>query len=133
GLWAGYARHRMERVESAIRGVLGRPLARWSGHLAELLPAAIGGVRALADLQLPPAGACARKHEYGFFDDDIRRPLYTRHFAWQVRDSNPLATHLELHARCGATDPLLRALYLDARTSLPDSTLLIADRTSAAA
>jgi asparagine synthase (glutamine-hydrolysing) len=82
---------------------------------------------------LGPAGACASKHAYGLFDNDQRHLLYTRSFAWKVREANPFVRHLELYSRCASSDPLARALYVEAHTSLPDDTLAIADRTSLAA
>jgi asparagine synthase (glutamine-hydrolysing) len=132
-LWAGYARHRIERLEAEMRSILVGPLARLGGEVGRALGASIKGARALAHLAMPAAGACATKHSYGLFDDEWRHRVYTRTFAWQVREANPFARHLDLYARCASADPLTRALYVDARTYLPDSRLMIADRASAAA
>jgi asparagine synthase (glutamine-hydrolysing) len=132
-LWAGYARHRVEQIEAEMRTVLGGPLARLGGQVGRALGGSVKGARVLARLTLPPAGACATKHAYGFFDDEWRHAVYTRGFAWQVRDANPFARHQDLYERCPSTDPLTRALYVDAHTYLPDSRLAIADRVSAAA
>jgi asparagine synthase (glutamine-hydrolysing) len=132
-LWAGYARHRIERLEAEMRSVLIGPLARLGAHVGRALGESVKGARALAHLTMPPAGACATKHAYGFFDDEWRHRVYTRGFAWQVRDANPFARHQDLYLRCPSTDPLTRALYVDARTYLPDSRLMIADRASSAA
>ena len=131
-LWAGYARHRIERLEAEIRSVLVGPLARLGGQVGRAL-GEMKGARVLAHLTMPPAGACATKHAYGLFDDEWRHGIYTRGFACQVRDANPFARHQDLYLRCPSTDPLTRALYVDARTYLPDCQLTIADRTSAAA
>jgi asparagine synthase (glutamine-hydrolysing) len=132
-LWAGHARHRVERLEMAVRSVLLRPLAAIGAELGRSLQDSVKGARALAHLAMDPAGAYAVKHAYGFWDDDRRRALYTRGFAWQVRDSNPFARHLELYAARATADPLDRALYVDAHTSLPDSVLAVAESCARAA
>jgi asparagine synthase (glutamine-hydrolysing) len=132
-LWAGYARHRVEQIEADMRAVLVGPLARLGGEIGSALGASIKGARALAHLKLSPAGACATKHAYGLFDDEWRHRVYTRAFAWRVREANPFARHIELYTRCPSADPLTRALYVDARTYLPDGRLMMADRASTAA
>jgi asparagine synthase (glutamine-hydrolysing) len=132
-LWAGYARHRIERLQAEMRSVLVGPLAGLGAGLGRALGGSITGARTLAHLALPPATACASKHAYGLFDDEWRHRVYTRTFAWQVRESDPFARHVDLYARCPSPDPLARALYVDARTYLPDNRLVIADRTAAAA
>ena len=131
--WAGYARHRVERVEATIRAWLGGPLAAMSGRLAASLRDSVKGARALSHLALPRADACAVKHGYGLWDGEHRRAIYTRGFAWQVRESNPFIRHLERYASRDTGDPIDRALYVDARTFLPDNTLALADRAALAA
>jgi asparagine synthase (glutamine-hydrolysing) len=131
-LWAGYARHRVERVEAAVRNWLRGPLAGVSS-LAHALQDSVKGARALAHLAVAPAGACALKHAYGLWDDDYRRAIYTRGFAWQVRESDPFARHVELYAARDTDDAVDRALYVEARTFLPDNTLPIAERAALAA
>ncbi len=125
-LWAGHARHRVERIETLARTWLRWPLASLSAEIGRSLPESIKGARALTHLGMPPADAYAVKHAYGLWDDDHRRTLYTRRFAWDVRDSNPLTRHLELYVGRDTTDPLDRALYVDAHTFLPDSMLPMA-------
>jgi asparagine synthase (glutamine-hydrolysing) len=132
-LWAGYARHRIEHIEAEMRSVLVGPLARLGGGIGRALGPSVKGARTLSHLTLSPAGACAAKHAYGLFDDDWRHRVYTRSFAWQVREANPFARHLDLYSRCAAADPLTRALYVDARTDLPDGRLMLADRAATAA
>ena len=132
-LWAGYPRHHVDRFEAMMRGWLGPSLAALGGQMVATLQDHVGGVEALSHLALSPAGACAVKHASGLFDDSARHVLYTRAFAWEVRDTNPFARHLELYAQCPSTDPLERAIYVDARTFLPDCSLTVADRLSAAA
>ncbi|HTM03377.1 MAG TPA: asparagine synthase-related protein [Vicinamibacterales bacterium] len=131
-LWAGYARHRVERVETAVRNWLGRPLSTVSS-LAHLLQDSIKGARSLSHLAMTPGAACAATHAYGLWDDDYRRAIYTRGFAWQVREADPFVRHVELYATRSTDDPLDRALYVDARTCLPDSTLAIAERAALSA
>jgi len=132
-LWAGYARHRVERVETAMRGWLSGPLLSMGAQLARTVQDSVKGARALAHLGLPPAHAYAVKHAYGFWDDDHRRTLYTRGFAWRVRDANPFARHVELYEARSGGDPIDRALYVDTRTFLPDSRLAVAERSAQAA
>jgi asparagine synthase (glutamine-hydrolysing) len=132
-LWAGHARHRVERIEWEMRSVLGGALSRLGSQVGAALGDSVKGAHALAHLALPPAGAYASKHAYGLFDDEHRHAIYTRRFSWQVREADPFARHVDLYRRCSAVDPLTRALYVDARTSLPDSRLAIADRAAAAA
>jgi asparagine synthase (glutamine-hydrolysing) len=67
------------------------------------------------------------------WNDHERRGLYTRSFAWQVQDSDPLARQRELLTSRAAADSFQRSLYVAARTALPDSTLAIADRVALAA
>jgi asparagine synthase (glutamine-hydrolysing) len=126
--WAGYARHRAERVEAALRTWLVGPLASIGGQLARTLRHSVKGARALSHLALPRADACAVKHAYGLWDDEHRRSIYTRGFAWQVRETNPFVRHLERYASRLTDDPVDRAIYVDARTFLPDNTLVLAAR-----
>jgi len=132
-LWAGYPRHRIERLEADMRSVLVGPLARISGRVGQALGSSVKGARALAHLTLPAAGACASKHAYDYFDDEWRHGVYTRRFSWNVRETDPFARHVDLYQRCPSADPLTRALYVDARTCLPDNRLMIADRAAASA
>jgi asparagine synthase (glutamine-hydrolysing) len=131
-LWAGYTRHRVERIECEMRSLLVGPLRRVGAQVGRAL-GTVPGADVLSHLTMPPAGACATKHGYGFFDDEARHSIYTRTFAWKVREVNPFGRHVDLYQRCPSSDPLTRALYVDARTYLPDNCLTIADRGSAAA
>ena len=72
-------------------------------------------------------------HAFTLWDDADRRGLYTRGFAWQVRDSDPFSRLRDLLAARPADDAIGRALYVAARTSLPDSRLAMVDRMSVAA
>jgi asparagine synthase (glutamine-hydrolysing) len=131
--WSGYSRYRVERAEATVRTWLAGPLASIGGHLARTLGASMKGGRALGHLAMPRADACVVKHAYGLWDDEHRRAIYTRGFAWQVRDTNPFLRHLERYASRLTNDPIDRAVYVDARTSLPDNTLVIARAAAAAA
>lgn len=131
-LWAGYARHRIERIEAALR-LFAMPFAALGAPLARSLQDSLKGARALSHLALPAADAYAVKHAYGLWDDTHRRAIYTRSFAWEVREANPFARHLELYATRDTGNALDRALYVDARTCLPDNTLATIERAALAA
>ena len=62
-----------------------------------------------------------------------RHAIYTRSFGWQIRDANPLARHHELYTARETDDRLARAMYVDARTFLPDGALAAAGRAARAA
>ena len=70
---------------------------------------------------------------YRLWDGEHRRSIYTRGFAWEVREANPFVRHLERYASRLTDDPVDRAAYVDARTFLPDNTLVLAGRAAAAA
>jgi asparagine synthetase B (glutamine-hydrolysing) len=70
---------------------------------------------------------------FTLWDDQDRRGLYTRGFAWHVREWDPLSRLRDLLTARPADDAIGRALYLAARTTLPDSRLAMADRLSIAA
>jgi asparagine synthase (glutamine-hydrolysing) len=72
-------------------------------------------------------------HAYALWEDRQRRSIYTRAFAWKIRDRNPFIWHLERWQSRAAEAPLDRALYLNARTLLPDNVLAIAGAASRAA
>lgn len=86
---------------------------------------AIGGHGATA--LLAPPRRCA------VWDDPIRRGVYTRAFAWQVRELDPRSRMREISAARGAADPLERARYVQVRSVLPESTLAITERAALAA
>jgi asparagine synthase (glutamine-hydrolysing) len=62
-----------------------------------------------------------------------RHAIYTRSFGWQIREANPLARHRELYSARPTDDFLARAMYVDARTLLPDGALAAAGRAAHAA
>ncbi len=130
-LWAGYARHRVERAEVRTRGWLG-PFARAAGTLGALLPTSIKGARSLRHLRHSQETGYALKHAYDYFDDGLRRQLYARDFARAIRHSDPYAKHRALYRACPSPDPVDRALYVDARTYMVDDVLTKVDRMSMA-
>ena len=130
-LWAGYARHQVEYTEMQARGWLG-PLAGSAGALGRILPESVKGARSLRHLAYPPAAGYALKHAYDYFDEDHRREMYTGDFAWQVRNSDPYARLKTLYERCESSDPVDRALYVDAKTYLADDVLTKVDKMSMA-
>lgn len=131
-LWAGYARHRVERWELAARGWLGDGGASTAGRIASRLPRAIKGARSLQHLALSPADACAHKHAYGLFENGSRSSLYSPAFAASVRDADPFAGFRLAYERCGSADSLDRALYVDVKTYLVDDILTKVDKMSMA-
>ena len=88
--------------------------------------------RLLSQLTVP-RDASPALGTYRLWDGEHRRSIYTRGFAWQVRDANPFAQHLERYASRASNDPADRTLYVDARTFLPDNTLAVAEHAAAAA
>jgi asparagine synthase (glutamine-hydrolysing) len=131
-LWAGYARHRVERWEQAARQWLGPAASQLVGRFGSGLPVGIKGARSLGHLALSPAEACARKHAYGLFESDARAALYSSDFAREVRDADPLAGFRLAYESCGSRDPLDRALYVDVKTYLVDDIMTKVDKMSMA-
>ena len=131
-LWAGYARHRVERTELTARRWLGPIGSRLAGAAAAVIPLEVRGARSLRHLSLSPADACARKHMYGQFDERARAALYSGDFAHAVRDADPLASFRALWHACPSSDALDRALYVDVKTYLVDDIMTKVDRMSMA-
>jgi asparagine synthase (glutamine-hydrolysing) len=131
-MWAGYARHGVEVAEAGTRRWLGPAGGAVAGAVGRMLPYRIKGARSLTHLGVDPAEACALKHAYDYFDNGQRRRAYLPDFARQVGDSDPFARHRELYRACPSPDPLDRALYVDAKTSMVDDILTKVDRMSMA-
>ena len=131
-LWAGYARHKVERWETMARRWLGQPVSRAAGRLAERLPLVVKGMRSLRHLGLPPALACASKHVYGLFESETRGSLYSHDFARDVRHADPFAGFRTAYESCSSPDPIDRALYVDVKTYLVDDILTKVDKMSMA-
>ena len=131
-MWAGYARHRVERWEWRARRAFGSGISRAAGRAAAQLPHSLKGARSLGHLALPPADACARKHAYGLFEGDGRRALYSAEFAAEVRDADPFHGFRLAYQSCGSPDPIDRALYVDVKTYLVDDILMKVDKMSMA-
>lgn len=104
-----------------------------SAHGAAVLWAPNARRRALLDRFMRPHDLRTSKLAYRLWDDEQRRSIYTRGFAWEVREANPFVRHLERYASRLTNDPVDRAMYVDARTFLPDNTLVLAGRAAAAA
>ena len=77
--------------------------------------------------------ASAATHESTVWEDNRRRFIYTRGFAWKVRDTNPFSWHLERWQSRVDDAPADRVRYVNARTVLPDNVLAIAANASRAA
>ncbi|MGB2716070.1 MAG: asparagine synthase (glutamine-hydrolyzing) [Vicinamibacterales bacterium] len=131
-LWAGYARHHVERWESRVRRWLGPWGSRAAAHLGAHLPHSIKGARALGHLALSPADACARKHGYAIFEGHEKRGLYTDGFTAATRDSDPFETFRTAYHACASSDPIDHALYVDVKTYMVDDILVKVDRMSMA-
>jgi len=67
------------------------------------------------------------------WDDTRRRSIYTRAFAWKIRDTNPFHWHLERWRSRVDDAPDDRTRYVNARTLLPDNVLATAANASLAA
>lgn len=131
-LWAGYARHRVERLETQARRWLGTAGSQAASRVGQLLPLAVKGARSLRHLGLAPAEACAQKHVYGLFEQGVRDRLYTGEFAETVRDHDPLAGFRLAYDACTSPAPVDRALFVDAGTYLLDDILIKVDKMSMA-
>ena len=130
-LWAGYARHRVERWEQRARASLG-PAARAAGLLAHALPLSLKGVRSLRCLAIGSDSAYALKHAYGHFEPNAKRHLYSPGFAESVRHADAFACFRDAYHRCRSANPIDKALYVDARTYMIDDVLTKVDRMSMA-
>jgi asparagine synthase (glutamine-hydrolysing) len=130
-LWAGYSRHRIERVEQRLRASLGsaRTAASWVGRA---LPLSVKGARALRHLAYEPEHAYALKHAYGMFEPDAKSRLYTKDFATATANTDTFDTFRDIYRRCASADPLDRALYTDVHTYMVDDVLTKVDRMSMA-
>jgi asparagine synthase (glutamine-hydrolysing) len=104
-----------------------------SAHGAAALWAPDARRRALLARFLRPHDVQTAKLTCRLWDDEHRRSIYTRGFAWEVREANPFVRHLERYASRLTNDPVDRAMYVDARTVLPDNMLVLAGRAAAAA
>jgi asparagine synthase (glutamine-hydrolysing) len=130
-LWAGYARHRVERWEQSARAALG-PATAVAGRLGRALPLSVKGARSLRHLASAPGQAYALKHAYGMFETDAKTQLYSGDFGASVRHADPFAAFRDAYGRCRSIDPLDRGLYVDVHTYMVDDILTKVDRMSMA-
>jgi asparagine synthase (glutamine-hydrolysing) len=130
-LWAGYARHRVERWEQRMRTSFASA-TRAAAWLGNALPLSVKGARSLRHLAADPDLAYALKHAYGHFEPAAKQRLYSADFAASIRHSDPFASFREAYRDCASLDPLDKALYVDARTYMIDDVLTKVDRMSMA-
>jgi asparagine synthase (glutamine-hydrolysing) len=93
--------------------------------------ARLHGDRAVSGLGAAALLGDAPRHTV--WDGEHRRAIYTRAFAWEVRDINPRSRYQELCDARVTDDPLERSMYVQVRSVLAESTLRMADRASLAA
>jgi asparagine synthase (glutamine-hydrolysing) len=67
-----------------------------------------------------------------FLSDALRNSLFTEEFSSQLEGFEPGQHILDLSARAGACSSMTRALYVDAKSYLPDNCLVKVDRMSMA-
>jgi asparagine synthase (glutamine-hydrolysing) len=130
-LWAGYARHRVERLEQRARRMLG-PARRAAAWLGQALPLSVKGARALRHLGERPDQAYALKHAYGMFEPGAKPRLYSGDFLDSVRGHDPFVPFRNAYRRCASPNAIDRALYVDVHTYMVDDILTKVDRMSMA-
>jgi asparagine synthase (glutamine-hydrolysing) len=96
----------------------------WSGYDRRALPSRFA---------LRIGNDYAAMRESTVWEDRRRRSIYTRAFAWKVRDTNPFSSHLERWQSQVDDAPADRMRYVNARTALPDNVLAFAANASQAA
>ena len=120
-------------LASDLAARLDEPLADPAAvaQYATFLAAALHGTHAVAAHGATALFDGAKRHTV--WDGDQRRSIYTRAFAWEVRDINPRSRYQELCDVRASSDPFDRSAYVQLRSVLPESSLMAADRTSLAA
>jgi asparagine synthase (glutamine-hydrolysing) len=131
-LLAGYSRHRVERIERALRGTVGGFACRALARAARRLPRGTRGRNPLLRLGLPAEEACARKFYFTTGMPELKERLYSPGLRAETAEFDALAPFRRAYRNAAAMDPLSRILYIDLKTYLVDDILVKVDRMSMA-
>ncbi len=128
-LFAGYVRHRVERIEHTLRRAAGGLGRRVLAGVAARLPRGTRGRNSLLRLALSAEDACAMKFTG---PPRLKADLYSPWLRAETARFDALAPFRRAYRNAAAMDPLSRILYIDLKTYLVDDILVKVDRMSMA-